>query len=350
MSERLIRHLDAATRKRGSRGAPQVLVSAPGFDFSYGELDLPFHVASIGKVPTAVLVLQLVEQGEFTLDTPAADLLPPGTLDGLVAPDRIGTTTVGQLLAHEGGVADYFEGPVTAAPTFLTLAMDEPDRLWTPGELLDFSRRFQTPVRSGFTYSDTGYVLLGVLLEHVTGRAFHDLLHERIFTPLAMDDTYLLYRSLPRAGARPIAPFTLGSVEASKLRTVSFDWAGGGIVSTLRDLCAFSTALHAGRLVTAESLATMAAVRNRFRRGIHYGTGMMELRFEEFFFLLRGLPRPIGHIGVLGTHMFYDAEHEAHIVMNFGGTTEMVRSFRAMIEIESELRRVGKTSRIGVGG
>jgi len=349
ITERLTRHLDSVTRKRGNRGAPQVQVSAPGLEFSYGDAALPFHIASIGKVPTAVLVMQLVESGAFSLETPVVGLLPTRTLDGgllagLVEPARIATVTVGDLLAHEGGVADYFEGPVTSGATLLERVIAEPDRFWTPEDLLDFSRTFQKPVGPGFTYSDTGYVLLGLMLEHVTGRAFHELLHERVFTPLGMDDSYMLYRSEPVAGARRIAPFTLGAVEASTFRSVSCDWAGGGIVSTLGDLTRFSRALHRGQLVSEASLARLTAVRNRFRRGIHYGTGMMELRFEEFFFLLRGLPRPTGHIGVLGTHMFYDAVNDAHIVMNFGGTTEMVRSFRTLIQIETELRRAARLS------
>lgn len=359
ITERLTRHLDTATRKRGNRGAPQVQVSAPGLEFSYGDAALPFHTASIGKVPTAVLVMQLVEAGALSLETPVVGMLPAGMLAGLVEPARIATVTVGDLLAHEGGVADYFEGPVTAGATLLERVIAEPDRFWTPQDLLDFSRTHQTPAGPGFTYGDTGYVLLGLMLEHVTGRAFHELLHERVFTPLGMDDSYMLYRSEPVAGVRriagvapvariapvaPIAPFTLGAVEASTFRSVSCDWAGGGIVSTLGDLTRFSRALHGGELVSEASLARLTAVRNRFRRGIHYGTGMMELRFEEFFFLLRGLPSPTGHIGVLGTHMFYDAVNDAHIVMNFGGTTEMVRSFRTLIQIETELRRDARVS------
>lgn len=338
-TERLTRHLDTVTRKRGDRGAPQVHVSAPGLDFGYGDASLPFHIASIGKVPTAVLVMQLVESAAFTLETPVVGMLPQGTLDGLVEPSRIATVTVADLLAHEGGVADYFEGAVTSGATLLERVLAEPDRFWTPQDLLDFSRTNQQPAGPGFTYSDTGYVLLGLMLEHVTGRAFHELLHERVFEPLGMVDSYLLYRSEPAAGVRPIAPFTLGTVEASTFRSVSCDWAGGGIVSTLGDLTRFSRALHGGQLVSGDSVARLGAVRNRFRRGIHYGTGMMELRFEEFFFLLRGLPRPTGHIGVLATHLFYDAVNDTHIVMNFGGTTEMVRSFRTMIQIETELRR-----------
>jgi len=221
----------------------------------------------------------------------------------------------------------------------MSIVVDEPGRLWEPADLLEFSRTRQVPVGPGFAYSDTGYILLGVMLEHVTGRAFHELLHEKIFEPVGMTRSWMPWRSEPAVGAAAIAPFTLGKVEVSTFRSVSCDWAGGGIASTLGDLALFSRALHGGRLLSGESLARLAAVRNKFRAGIHYGTGMMELRFEEFFFLLRGMPRPVGHIGVLGTHLFYDAVNDAHIVMNFGGTTEMVRSFRTLIQIEQELKR-----------
>lgn len=338
-TERLERHLDGVTRKRGSRGAPQVSVSAPGVELSYGDAELPFHIASVGKVFTAVLVMQLVEGGALSLHTPAVEVLPEGTLDGLVAPERVGSVTVADLLAHEAGVADYFEGPVLWGKPFVSVVVGEPDRMWEPLELLEFSRAFQRPVGPGFTYSDTGYILLGLMLEHVTGRQFHELLHEKIFGPVGMARSWMPWRSSPSSGGWAIAPFTLGKVEASHFRSVSCDWAGGGIASTLGDLTAFSRALFGQQLVGSESLARLAAVRNRFRAGIHYGTGMMELRFEEFFFLLRGMPRPVGHIGILGTHLFYDAVHDAHIVMNFGGTTEMVRSFRTLIQIEQELKK-----------
>ena len=67
---------------------------------------------------------------------------------------------------------------------------------------------------------------------------------------------------------------------------------------------------------------------------------MMQVRFEGFSPFLRGMPRPIGHIGVLGTHLFHDPVHDAEIVLNFGSTREMVRSFRTLIEIERLLARV----------
>jgi D-alanyl-D-alanine carboxypeptidase len=66
---------------------------------------------------------------------------------------------------------------------------------------------------------------------------------------------------------------------------------------------------------------------------------MMQVRFDGFSPLLRGFPRPIGHIGVLATHMFHDPVHDADIVLNFASTRQMTRSFRTLIRIEQELRR-----------
>ncbi|MNR54975.1 hypothetical protein D3C85_1752620 [compost metagenome] len=68
---------------------------------------------------------------------------------------------------------------------------------------------------------------------------------------------------------------------------------------------------------------------------------MMELHFEEFFFLLRGLPRLQGHSGILGTQMFSHPESDTHIVMNFGSSKAVVKSFKAMIEVVMTLKRMG---------
>ena len=71
----------------------------------------------------------------------------------------------------------------------------------------------------------------------------------------------------------------------------------------------------------------------------------MEVRFEGFMPLLRGMPRPVGHIGILATHLFHDPVHDADIVLNFASTREMVRSFRTLITIEQELQRAQRASR-----
>ena len=376
LTRKLDAHFAGVTRQRGALGAPQVAVRSArlGVDYRFGDQERRFHVASIGKTFTATLVMQLVESGAFTVDTPVSSLLPRTELRGLFAgtgdggADAAGGATVHHLLTHTSGVADYFEGAVASGPTLLDLVVDEPDHFWTPAELLAFSRERQRPVgRPGerFLYTDTGYVLLGRLLEEATGRPFHELLHERIFTPLGMDDSALLFHTRPARDAAAagfpastgaattgedageivttdIAPFRLGRREVSTYTSVSCDWAAGGVISTPGDLAEFSRALHGGELLGIPSLEYLGEMRNRFRRGIHYGAGMMQVRFEGFMPLLRGLPRPLGHIGILATHMFHDPVHDADIVFNFASTREMVRSFRSLIAIEQLLQRASR--------
>ncbi|MDX5318421.1 MAG: beta-lactamase family protein, partial [Actinomycetes bacterium] len=84
-AESLTAHLDRVTRRRRHLGPPQVLVRAPGIEFSHGPRETPFHGASIGKAATAALVMQLRDEGALSLGSHAADLLPAGTLDGLFA-------------------------------------------------------------------------------------------------------------------------------------------------------------------------------------------------------------------------------------------------------------------------
>jgi D-alanyl-D-alanine carboxypeptidase len=216
---RLDRHLDRVTARRGALGAPQVAVRAPrlGIDYRFGDPATRFHGASIGKLLTATLVMQAVADGAFTVENPLTALLPHEELAGLFdttgSTDAAGGATVHQLLTHTAGVADYFEGPVTTGRPMLELVVDEPDRFWTPRDLLDFSRERQRPVgRPGqrFRYSDTGYILLGRLLEEASGRAFHDLLHERVFDPVGMADSSLMFHSRSTRDGGPALPSDTG--------------------------------------------------------------------------------------------------------------------------------------------
>lgn len=307
----------------------------------------PYHVASVGKMFTATLTAILVDEGRLRFEDPITQHLSAGETEGLFVvdgTDHAPEVTVEQLLAHTSGVADYFGDPVTSGRAFTDLIVEERDTQWTPASLLDFSRKYQRPVAAPGTtyhYSDTGYILLGLILERVERKPFHQILRDRLFAPLAMHDTYLLYRDRPaREASRPLADIWFHGTEVSRFRSLTADWAGGGVVSTLDDLLAFQKALHSGRLVKPETLQRMMQARHEFRSGIHYGLGIMEIRFEEFFFLLKGLPRVYGHIGILSTHLFYDPESNTHIILNFGDDESMVTSFRALIEVVTTLRRI----------
>lgn len=346
--------LDGYFKKRARKdgGAPiQVSLYSEKLGLAYddplGENLRPFHVASIGKVFTAVLVFMLAERGVIALDDPIAHYLPPAQLDGLFrfqGVDYAGKVTVRHLLAHTSGVADYFEDPVTTGIPFVQDVIRNPDTFWTPDMLLDFSRQRQQPVGAPgarFHYSDTGYILLGKLIEAVTGQPFHTNLHEHIFTPLGMSDSYLMFYSQPEAQPqKPIQKIWLEGVEVSGFTSLSCDWAGGGIISTTADLLTFHKALQGGKLASAATLKEMQTCPHKFRAGIYYGLGMMELRFEQFFFLLRGLPRVSGHIGILATHMFHDPVSDTYIVMNFASPERMKRSFLVLIDLMNFTRRI----------
>lgn len=319
------------------------------YAYSTNGIDQPFHIASVGKTFTAVLLAMLEEQGKLAFSDPISRYLPGHVLAGLFqyqGRDWQAQVTIEQLVAHTSGINDYFEGKVKQGPPFLKYVLDAADTSWTPEQLVSFTRDNQNAVGApGLTYrySDTGYILLGMLIEAVTGKAFHDNLHQYFFQPLGMRDSYLMFYSEPKnKPGKPLEEVWLKGREISTYASLSCDWSGGGIVSTVADLCLFHCALQEGRLISKQRLQEMEAPRHKFRSGMHYGLGMMEIRFEGFFFLLRGLPRLKGHSGVLSTHMYYDPVHDAYITMNMASTGNMVKSFNAIIRIVNALRAVDK--------
>ncbi len=352
--ENALRRIDASVHKTAHKrkGAPlQVSLRSETlglvYDDTLGQNAVPFHVASIGKVFTAVLIFKLVEQGNIALDDPVARILPAAQLAGLFTVNGVDyapKVTIRHLLGHMSGAADYFEGAVSSGAPLLQDILQNRDTFWTPDMLLEFTRTRQKPVAAPgarYNYSDTGYILLGKVIEAVTSQPFHANLHHKIFDPLGMADSYLMFYSEPAAQPKkPIQQIWVEGIEVSRFTSLSCDWAGGGIVSTTADLLVFSRALARGELVNSTSYAAMRIFEHKFRTGIHYGLGLMELHFEEFFFLLRGLPRVTGHIGVLATHMFYDAATDTHIVMNFADSRRMTESFRLLIDLLGIIKRV----------
>lgn len=363
--EQAINHLHSYFEKAGKPGAGfsgvQVLVKADakGIDeeFAYGvannnadkilKPNQPFHVASIGKTFTATLVAMLQEEGKIKFSDPVSQYLDNKQLEGLFVfkgVDYQKDVTIEQLMAHTSGIADYFADPTLDGPTIADLIISEPNKLWMPQELIDFTRNQMKAVgKPGdiYHYSDSGYVLLGLLIEKIENKTFDQVLKDRIFIPLMMEDSYMALRSKPiNLNETPIADIWFKGVEVSKFNSLTVDWTGGGIISTPEDLLKFQTALQAGKLINPDTLKTLFTMRNKFQSGIYYGLGTMEIKFEEFFPLLRGMPRVVGHIGVLSTHMFYDRETGTQVIMNFGSDTKMVDSFKALIEVINTLKRI----------
>ncbi len=347
-------HLDRYFQKARSKSPQrplQIRVYSQKLGLNYcfpdDSTNQPFHTASIGKQFTAVLVLKLAEKGRLDLSDPIVRYLSPVMLERLFVyqdHDYAQQVTIEHLLGHTSGVADYFEGKTISGRPFIEEVLANPRFHWTPQALLDYSRDHQAAAGAPgkvFNYSDTGYILLGLLIETITGKSFSANLDDEIFNPLGMDNSYLMFypgsRNIPN---KTIEKVWFNGVEISEYESLSCDWSGGGVISTTADLLKFNQALRDGGLVSPKNLEAMDACQHKFRQGIYYGLGMMEIRFKEFFFLLGGLPKVKGHIGILATHLFYDPVSQAHVIMNFGDNTRMVESFKALIEIENVIQRL----------
>lgn len=352
-TEAVKRRLDKYFNKihqKNTQSSIQILIDSKKLDFQYNysseELNKPFHIASIGKMLTATLIMILIERNSLSLHDLIANYFTNIELENLFIfkdKDYMKEVTVEQLLAHTSGIGDYFDDPVNLGSPMSKLIVSESDKKWTPYELVEFTRNKQKATGipgQAFHYSDTGYILLGLIIEKVSGKPFHENLHDEIFTPLGMQDSYMLFYSDPNNPSRKFQKIWFNGTDITDFQSLSVDWSGGGIISTPKDLLSFNKGFREGKLFTEEKIQFMENCNHKFRTGIHYGTGIMEIRFEEFFFLLKGLPRVKGHIGVLSTHLFYDPSTETHIVMNFGSSKLMVQSFKALIEIVSQLKRV----------
>lgn len=359
----MTRHTDAAAdlakiaagfeRRRLGLPAPQVLVRAPGIEFAWGERDRRFHAASVGKMLTATLAYQLAERGRLDLDAPLPALLPASEIAGLFVregADAAAAVTPRHLLTHTSGAADYFEGPNDTGESFAARIVRRQDERFTPADLLAFSRDHQRPVAAPgqrFSYSDTGFVLLARVIEEAGAASLGAQLHQRILAPAGMDASCLMFHTLPggaTSAADPgevldLAPILIDGVDLSRAASLSCDWGGGGVVTTVDDLRRFAAAWHGGALLGEASRASMSTIAHRFRSGIHYGAGLMQLRYGGFFPLLAGLPRTVGHLGVTGVHLFSDPARDLTIVLNLHSTAEMTRSFQLHIRILQRVLR-----------
>ncbi len=229
--------------------------------------DARVRVGSITKTFAATLALQLAGERRLRLDDTVERWLP-----GLV-PDGDGIT-LRQLLNHTSGIFNYTEDEAFNA----ALAAD-PLREYSARELVGIATAHPPnfPPGTSWSYSNTGYVVLGMVLERVTHRPLHVLLDQRILRPLDLDDTYLPARSPDIAGyhARGYVPPSLtgaGYVDVTRISPTAVR-AAGALVSNADDLRRFYRALLGGRLLRPAQLAEMRTM-VEVEPGFGYGLGL----------------------------------------------------------------------------
>lgn len=351
-----------------------IRLDAPEAGFSYAravgrawaDSDAPmttghqFHVASVAKTMTAVLILQLWETDTLGAKGLDSNLIELGLFDEAIVErlHMIGGASYGRqmtvrhLLTHTAGIkeavgddaggtskdygkpapnsygARYREGiPAHLAclkdPNcdLSALVTSKHWQMWNPARPDDkeagvinwflatgTSAAALTPPGERFYYSDTGYVILGLLAEKLAGKRLHRLWRERIFDPLGMDSSYLAYAEDPEPmpWVHDVSDFFVGEVGCvTSQLNVSFDRGGGGIVSTVSDLNTFMRALVEGRLFRSpETLVRMTQW--RYHPGVvapRAGVGLGIFGEATDYGTV-----VIGHSGAYGTKIYYEPE------------------------------------------
>jgi len=197
--------------------------------------DMVFRLGSITKQFTAVSILSLAQEGKLSLQDEITKFLPDYPTQG----KRI---TVEHLLTHTSGIQSY-----TDMPEWLPLWRKD----MTPKELVDLfkDKPMQFEPGRSWSYNNSGFVLLGAIIEKVSGKTYEQFVDERIFKPLGMSSSY--YGSTERIIPRRIPGYEEGEsgfVNASYL-SMTQPYAAGSLLSTVDDLARWSEAVFAGKVV-----------------------------------------------------------------------------------------------------
>jgi CubicO group peptidase (beta-lactamase class C family) len=193
------------------------------------------------------VVLQLVAEGRISLDDPISRFFPDYPQPGAAA-------TVRQLLNHTSGIQSY-----TDIPGWMTEANTA--RAYTTAEMIAIFRDRPSPTPPGqaWAYNNSGYVMLGAIIEHVTGKPWYQAVAERITRPLGLRSIgYGVERETLPAMARGYSE-ERGQVRPARLIHMSVPHAAGALVGTAGDLARWSQALHHGRVVSPALYAQMIA-------------------------------------------------------------------------------------------
>lgn len=216
---------------------------------------------SVGKTYVAAVALQLVAERKLDLDAPISRYLGNEAWFDRLPNARL--ITVRELMNHSSGLVRYEFQPEAAAAL-----RAEPYKVWTPLDRLALIFDTKPPFAAGegWEYSDTNYIVLGMIIERITGRTYYDELRRRVLEPLRLANTIPSDQpELPGVVVGYAGPGNeLGGYDASLVNgrmaiNPQFEWTGGGIASTTAELARWSKLLYEGQAFPAELLPQMVA-------------------------------------------------------------------------------------------
>lgn len=310
-------------------------------------VDTPFYIASITKLFTAVVIMQLYEDGHLGLDDAIPNHLPENLIKGLHVYKGVDYTReiqVHHLLSHTSGIPDYYEKAPKGGRSFFEILLAEPEREWRVEDTIELARNKLKP---GFApgekaeYSDTNFQLLGYIIEKVTGKALHEVYKAQIFEPTGMKHSYLYTRSEPieTSGLKP-AHIYYKDLDITSHKAFESSWADGGIISTMEDCLQFLQALNAGSLIKNRANLSLMHNWKPIQFPLQYGFGTMYFKLPRFMSLFSPAPGIWGHSGSTGSFLFYCEELDLYMTGSLNQAKSPGKPFQMMIKIMNLIKNL----------
>jgi D-alanyl-D-alanine carboxypeptidase len=249
-------------------------------------IDTKYRIGSITKMFTAAMIFQLVEEKKLTLDDKLANYFPD-----LPNSDSI---SIGNLLNHRSGLFNITDdstyskwdtSPQSEREMLRKIKSHKPD--FQPGEKA--------------AYSNTNYILLGYIIEKLTGKSYSDELKNRIIDKIGLKNTYYGHKINPNDNEASSYSFPEKNWIQSKETDMSIPGGAGGIVSTPGDLDKFIYSLFTGKLISRESLNKMTTIQDNFGMGI----------FQNFFYENKGYGHSGGIDGFISSIEYFPGDSVA---------------------------------------
>jgi D-alanyl-D-alanine carboxypeptidase len=269
--------------------------------------------------------MQMAEEGKFNLSDPLTKYIGD---NNFVDFDKLHLfngksygriITIAQALSHTSGISDIFQED----PQMIEYIINNPQQQWTPKKLFEkfyelgynTKAKFIPGTRDRYNYSDVNYYLLGLLIEKISGDSYQAEVKKRLLLPLQMSDTYFEYRE-PKNSANKFVETFFGDLNITRNVNTSFDWAGGGYVTTVLDYKKFIKGLMTNKLFRNTSTLNSMIINYggagsiAGTSGLGYGYGMSILKFNGSTYY--------GHGGFWGTLMLYCPEKKISLCLSVG--------------------------------
>ncbi|MEM8897111.1 MAG: serine hydrolase domain-containing protein [Bacteroidota bacterium] len=288
-------------------------------------------IASCTKTFTASIIFLLVEEGRLNLTDKLSDYLPNELLEDVANAKE---AEIQDILSHRSGIPDFY------TPEFELDRLNTFHNNFSQEDMLSYTRgrKAETTIGGEYSYSNTNYLLLGMLLEEVLGKPLAQIYEERLFTPLGLDNSDFV-SEVPDDLVSGYFPYNGNALyEAERLYGDELGSADGGIVSTAYDIGRFMKMLAEGQVVNSQSLQKMTDWFDIPEEGDEDD----ETRFTKNGFGLEYYETPegitYGHTGAVDgfyTLMFYFPEQQTTFIYQINGGT----NFDAWLDAVDELRK-----------